>query len=215
MNFEFNLRTNAKFGAGKATQLSRFLKELSLSRPGVIVDGGIAGLPYTKKVIEGLVNDPDLCVKVWTYDLNHEPDYDSLDRIKRHFTDAGKKALVDCFIGIGGGSVIDFAKGLSTVLVNPGNAVEYKGFPTSINPSLPTIALPTTAGTGSEVTYNAVFTDNSKMKKLGINTRNNYPVLAVLDPLFTVNSPRSVTVSSGWTRLYILLKAMQRFNRIP
>jgi alcohol dehydrogenase len=215
MNFEFNLRTNAKFGAGKATELSRFLKELSLFRPGVIVDGGIAGLPYTKKVIEGLVNDPDICVKVWTYDLNHEPDYDSLDQIKQHFTGAGQKSLVDCFIGIGGGSVIDFAKGLSTVLVNPGNAVEYKGFPTNINPSLPTIALPTTAGTGSEVTYNAVFTDNSKMKKLGINTRNNYPVLAVLDPLFTVNSPRSVTVSSGMDALVHTLESYAAVQSNP
>jgi alcohol dehydrogenase class IV len=114
---------------------------------------------------------------------------------------------VDCFIGIGGGSVIDFAKGLSTVLVNPGNAVLYKGFPEKIRPPLPTIAVPTTAGTGSEVTYNAVFTDNSTQKKLGINTRLNYPVLAILDPVLTVNSPLSVTVSSGMDALVHTLES--------
>jgi alcohol dehydrogenase len=173
----------------------------------LIVDSGIAGLPYTKKVIDGLKNDPEISVKVWTYDLNHEPDYDSLDRIKHLFIGDNGKVIVDCFIGIGGGSVIDFAKGLSTVVVNSGNAVEYKGFPTNIVPSLPTIAIPTTAGTGSEVTYNAVFTDNSKKKKLGINTRNNYPLLAILDPLFTVNSPRSVTVSSGMDALVHTLES--------
>lgn len=207
MDFDFNLKTNAKFGAEKALRLAQYLKELSLTRPGIIVDGGIAGHEYTKKVLEALENDPDLAVKIWIYDLRHEPDYDSLDCIKTIFLDTSGKPLTDCFVGIGGGSVLDFAKGLATVVVNPGKAVQYKGFPVGIFPSLPTIALPTTAGTGSEVTYNAVFTDNDAKKKLGINTRNNYPALAILDPLFTVNSPMSVTVSSGMDALVHTLES--------
>jgi alcohol dehydrogenase len=215
MNFEFNLRTNAKFGAGKALNLPAYLKELSLSRPGVIIDGGIADLGYTKKVIEELRRDPDIHVKIWVYELRHEPDYDSLDQIKPLFIGSAGNVLIDCFVGIGGGSVIDFAKGLSTVLVNPGNAVRYKGFPTGITSSLPTIAIPTTAGTGSEVTYNAVFTDNSQKKKLGINTRNNYPALAILDPLFMINSPRSVTVSSGMDALVHTLESYAAVQSNP
>ena len=113
------------------------------------------------------------------------------------FLDRSGMPVTDCFIGIGGGKRYRFCKGLSTIVVNPGKAVQYKGFPVKINLSLPTIAIPTTAVTGSEVTFNAVFTDNDQKKKLGINTRNNYPALAILDPLFTVNSPMSVTVSSG------------------
>ena len=168
MNFEFNLRTNAKFGAGKATQLSRFLKELSLSRPGVIVDGGIAGLPYTKKVIEGLVNDPDLCVKVWTYDLNHEPDYDSLDRIKRHFTDAWKKPLWVLLYRDWRGKRYRFCQGA----VN--GSGEPWAMPWSIRDSrqasihrFPPLLFPQLQVPAGEVTYNAVFTDNSKMKNSG------------------------------------------------
>ena len=215
MNFEFNLRTNAKFGAGKALNLPAYLKELSLSRPGIIIDGGIAELDYTKKVIEVLSQNTDHFITIWVYDLRHEPDYDSIDRTKRCFVDPDGKPLVDCFVGIGGGSVIDFAKGLSTILVNPGNAVWYKGFPTGITPSLPTIAIPTTAGSGSEVTYNAVFTDNSQKKKLGINTRNNYPALAILDPLFMINSPSSVTVSSGMDALVHALESYSAVQSNP
>jgi alcohol dehydrogenase len=215
MDFDFNLKTNAKFGAKKALRLAQYLKELSLTKPGVIVDGGIAGLEYTKNVLAALEKEPGLTVKIWVYDLRHEPDYDSLDHIKTMFLDTSGKPVTDCFIGIGGGSILDFAKGLATVVVNPGKAVHYKGFPTGIVPSLPTIALPTTAGTGSEVTYNAVFTDNDAKKKLGINTRNNYPALAILDPLFTVNSPMSVTVSSGMDALVHTLESYMAVQSNP
>jgi alcohol dehydrogenase len=215
MDFDFNVKTNAKFGAEKALRLAQYLKELSLSRPGIIVDGGIAGLEYPKKIIATLEKDPNISAKIWVYDLRHEPDYDSLDRIKAIFLDASGKPVTDCFIGIGGGSVLDFAKGLATVVVNPGKAVQYKGFPTGIVPSLPTIAIPTTAGTGSEVTYNAVFTDNDAKRKLGINTRNNYPALAILDPLFTVNSPMSVAVSSGMDALVHTLETYMAVQANP
>jgi alcohol dehydrogenase class IV len=215
MDFDFNLKTNAKFGAGKALSLSRYLNELSLSRAGVLVDVGIADLEYPKKVLAALEQNPAIDARVWIYDLRHEPDYDSLDQVKMFFLDKEGLPLVDCFVGIGGGSVIDFAKGLSTVVVNPGRAVNYKGFPEKIHPSLPTIAIPTTAGTGSEVTYNAVFTDNDLKKKLGINTRNNYPVLAILDPLFTVNSPISVTMSSGMDALVHTLESYAAVQSNP
>lgn len=215
MVFDFNVKTNAKFGAERALHLAQYLQELSLKKPGVIVDEGIAGHYYVRQVIAALENDRNITMKVWIYDLRHEPDYDSLDRIKAMFLDPSGKPVTDCFIGIGGGSVIDFAKGLATVVVNPGKAVQYKGFPTGIVPSLPTIALPTTAGTGSEVTYNAVFTDNDVKKKLGINTRNNYPALAILDPLFTVNSPASVWVSSGMDALVHTLETYMAVQATP
>jgi alcohol dehydrogenase len=80
---------------------------------------------------------------------------------------------------------------------------------------LPTIAIPTTAGTGSEVTYNAVFTDNETKKKLGINTRHNFPAIAILDPLFTVNSPLPVTVSSGMDALVHTLESYAAVQSNP
>ncbi len=196
-NFEFNLRTKAKFGAGEALNLGKYLKELSFKRIGVILDSGISDLKYTKDILENIKKEGFEKIKPWVYNLKGEPDYDSLDRIKLIFLDKNSKPLVDCFVGIGGGSVIDFTKGLATLMVNLGEARQYRGFPIDINPSLPTIALPTTAGTGSEVTFNAVFIDLNEKKKLGINTKYNFPALAILDPILTLSCPKAVAVSSG------------------
>ncbi len=196
-NFEFNLRTKAKFGAGEALNLGKYLKELSFKRIGVILDSGISNLKYTKDILENIKKEGFEKIKPWVYNLKGEPDYDSLDRIKLIFLDKNSKPLVDCFVGIGGGSVIDFTKGLATLMVNLGEARQYRGFPIDINPSLPTIALPTTAGTGSEVTFNAVFIDLNEKKKLGINTKYNFPALAILDPILTLSCPKAVAVSSG------------------
>lgn len=196
-SFEINLRTKTKVGVGEALNLGKYLKEMSFSKIGVIIDGKISQLAYTQKILQSIKNESFSVMKLWEYDLGSEPDYDSLDRIKLVFMDNNGNSLVDCFIGIGGGSVIDFAKGLATLATNPGKAISFRGFPTGINPSLATIALPTTAGTGSEVTFNAVFIDKNENKKLGINTRNNFPVLAILDPNLTLSCPKQVVVSSG------------------
>jgi len=195
--FEFNLRTKTRFGVGLATKLGEYLEELSFSRVGIIIDSGVQKTDYGRKVLENIEEREFDAVKVWIYDLGAEPDYDSLDMVKPIFIGENSIPLVDCFVGIGGGSVIDFAKGLATLVVNPGKAMEYRGFPKNLNPSLPTIAVPTTAGTGSEVTYNAVFINWHDKKKLGINTIYNFPVLAILDPKLTLSCPKSVTVSAG------------------
>jgi len=195
-SFEFNLRTKTRFGVGSARNLGTYLEELSYRRIGVVVDSAVASQPYVCEVLDGL-SAKGFSVTTSAYDLNAEPDYAALDRIKTRFIDPSGLPLVDCFVGIGGGSVIDFAKGLATLVVNSGNAITYRGFPKGITPSLPTIAIPTTAGTGSEVTYNAVFIDWKEKKKLGINTMHNFPALAILDPLLTLSCPKSVTVSSG------------------
>ena len=199
--FEFNLKTRTKFGVGIATSLGKYLKELSLERIGIIIDSGVSDQKYVKGILEALRKEQFTFLRIWKYNLKREPDYDSLDRVKKKFLDENSHPTVDCFVGIGGGSVIDFAKGLATLVVNPGKALAYRGFPTDLNPSLPTIALPTTGGTGSEVTYNAVFIDRKQKVKLGINTMNNFPILAILDPALTLGCPRSVTLSSGMDAL--------------
>lgn len=204
--FGFNLKTRVRFGAGSATKLGDYLRELSFERIGIIVDQGVYKTCHGKKVLKSVEEKKFDVVKVWFYNLGGEPDYDSLDKIKPIFMDKNSP-LVNCFVGIGGGSVIDFAKGLATLVVNPGKAIEYRGFPKNVNPSLPTIAVPTTAGTGSEVTYNAVFTDLADKKKLGINTMHNFPVLAILDPNLTLSCPKSVTVSSGMDALVHTLES--------
>ena len=111
----------------------------------------------------------------------------------------GKDILnnIDVWIGIGGGSAMDTAKGLAILSKNPGSSINYKGFPTDINEPLPVIAVPSTTGTGSEVVYNASFIDEESKIKMGINYKNNYPILAVLDPLVPSTAPITVLASSG------------------
>lgn len=212
--FEFNLRARTRSGVGSAIELGEYLKELSLKRIGIVIDRGVQKTGYGKKVLKSVKEKRFDTVKLWVYNLGGEPDYDSLDQTKPIFMSNNSTPLVDCFVGIGGGSVIDFAKGLATLTVNPGRALDYRGFPKNLNPSLPTIAVPTTAGTGSEVTYNAVFIDWHSKKKLGINTMYNFPVLAVLDPKLTLSCPKSVTVSAGADALVHALEsyAAQRSN---
>lgn len=194
---EFILKTRTKIGEKEALNLGKYLKELSFKRAGIIIDSAIFRLPYVKLIINNIKKEKFTRIKVWKYGLGAEPDYDSLDRIKLLFLNKKRKPLVDCFVGIGGGSVIDFAKGLATLTVNPGKAIKYRGFPVHIKPSLSVIALPTTAGTGSEVTFNAPFISWKEKKKMGINTYYNFPVLAILDPILPSSCPRKVAVSSG------------------
>lgn len=199
--FEFNLRTHTKIGEKTALNLGLYIKEMGLSRPALIIDRNVASLPYIQQIIQGIPN-----ALVWEYDIPGEPDYDSLDRIKKKFIRA-RKPLVDSFIAIGGGSVIDIAKGLATLVTNPGPARKYRGFPTGLNPSLPVIALPTVAGTGSEVTYNASFIDWKEKRKMGINTFHNFPRLSILDPLLTIECPRAITISSAMDSLVHALES--------
>src|SRR3972149_7513743 len=104
-HFEFNLKTRTKFGTGISVNLCRYLKELSFKKVGVIIDSGVVNQKYVKKILEGLHAERFDYLRTWVYNLNKEPDYDSLDRIKSKFLDENSKSNVDCFVGIGGGSV--------------------------------------------------------------------------------------------------------------
>ncbi|MEA3494000.1 MAG: iron-containing alcohol dehydrogenase [Candidatus Margulisiibacteriota bacterium] len=209
MSFKFKVSTNLRYGVSESEKVGEEIRALGFSKPGVIIDQGVFEHLQTNKVLESIKN-ADLSFEVFKNDAV-EPDYDHLDEFKKNFS--GKE--FDCLVGVGGGSVLDLTKAMATLITNPGPALDYKGFPDLKNRPLPVIAIPTTAGTGSEVTYNAVFTDSSIKKKLGINSELNYPVLAIIDPLFTVNCPKSVTVSSGCDALVHTLESYVHRNNTP
>ncbi len=163
----------------------------------LIIDPAFKTNSYVLELITGLKKS-EIHAVTYFYDLPFEPDYDSLDKVKYIFkNENSNESYIDVIIAIGGGSVIDFAKGIATLIHNHDVAISYKGFPKNLNPSVPVIAVPTTAGTASEVTFNAVFTDTKAGRKLGINTHNNFPVLAILDSNMTANCPYNVALSSG------------------
>lgn len=188
-SFEFELKTKTKFGAGEFKKLDGYLNELGILKGLIVVDKNVLKTSYVKNIIDGFKGKSISHYDVIEYNFG-EPTYDLLEKYRFEIP-------YECVIGIGGGSVLDFAKGLAFLATNKNDAVSYKGFPKNINKPIPVIAIPTTAGTGSEVTYNAVFLDSSRKRKLGINTKLNFPVLAILDPKLLESCPMPVMISSG------------------
>ena len=92
---------------------------------------------------------------------------------------------------------MDITKAVAVLKTNFGKAIEFRGFDMVSEEGVPTLCIPTTAGTGSEATINAVFTDTSEMKKLGINGRFINATYSILDAEWSLSCPRSVAVSSG------------------
>lgn len=213
MNIEFNLRTKTYVGKGSILRIHGFLQECSYKRVGLIIDKAVKNNPFITEFVAQLDEQKSIAVR-WDYDLPFEPDYKSLDEKKGLFK-KGNESLVDVIIAIGGGSVMDFAKGIATLITNHEPALTYRGFPKGLNMSIPVVGVPTTAGTASEVTFNAVFTDTDAGKKLGINTHNNFPVLAVLDSNMTLNCPFNVALSSGLDALVHTFESFACNNSNP
>jgi len=125
-----------------------------------------------------------------------------------------EKALAcrcDFIVGFGGGSVIDTGKAVSALLTNPGDPFEYlevigKGHPLS-NQAAPYIAIPTTAGTGAEVTRNAVLASPVHRVKVSLRSSKMFPRLAIVDPQLTYSLPPAVTASTGLDALTQVIEA--------
>jgi len=175
------------YGVGRSRELDSFLRERGISRVLITVDEGVVRhAPYFKE-IQGIIAKAADCT-VETLRGSEEPDYDYLDEVAAKLRQAPRPGLL---IGIGGGSCLDMTKALAVLLTNPGHGIEYRGFDKVKAPGVPTLLIPTTAGTGSEVTINAVFTDKKEMRKLGINGRYLNATWALLDAEWTISCPIS------------------------
>jgi len=131
-------------------------------------------------------------IQVVEIELLGEPDYQDLD----HWITALRKRKIDLLLGVGGGSLIDLCKGLSVLLTNPGKGIDFRGMNKVLEPGIPFAAIPTTAGTGTEMTWTASFVDKKQNIKLGINGKNVYPKYGVLLPELLIDAPKNVLVSS-------------------
>lgn len=120
---------------------------------------------------------------------------------------AAAKFAPDVILGIGGGSNLDMAKGVALLLAHGGRLPDYYGESRVPGPVTPIIAVPTTAGTGSEVTPVAVFSDNERALKAGVSSPFLLPVAAVVDPLLTLTCPKTVTAHSGLDALSHAIEA--------
>ncbi len=118
-----------------------------------------------------------------------------------------KRKACSLVIGIGGGSTMDTAKAAAMLALNKGRVSDYVGLDLVPGPGLPTILVPTSAGTGSEVTFTAVFTNRATKTKGGINSRFLYPTVALLDPELTLSLPPQATAQTGMDALTHAMEA--------
>ncbi len=130
-------------------------------------------------------------------------------------TDRQRSFAPDLVIGIGGGSCLDMAKGLALLLTHGGRPEDYYGELKVPGPVLPLICLPTTAGTGSEVTPVAVLSDAGRVLKVGISSPHLIPLAAICDPDLTLSCPPGLTAIAGADALTHAIEAFTAMRRAP
>jgi alcohol dehydrogenase class IV len=200
MNFEFSTASRIIFGPGALSKVG--LYAASLGQNALIVTGKNISRPER---LFNLLTDNH--IKWQCYSVSGEPEIETIQL----GVDAARKAEADLMIAFGGGSAIDTAKAIGALVTNPGDLFEYlevigKGNPLQ-NPSLPVIAIPTTAGTGSEVTRNAVLGVPERGLKISMRSEKMLPVLALVDPELTYSLPPHMTASTGMDAFTQLIEA--------
>lgn len=192
MEFMFQLPTRVLFGYGKSQEIDQVVKEFACKRAFIVTDKGIVQAGLVEPIIRQL-EAAQVSVEVYT-DVEPDPGVETVNRAAEHFT-AG---AYDCIIAIGGGSPIDAAKGIRVVATNGGGIADYNGVNlVKKTPPLPLIVLPTTAGTGSEVTIFGVYSDWESQVKITVTSSYMAPTVSIVDPQLTMHSPKSITAASG------------------
>ncbi|WYQ42658.1 iron-containing alcohol dehydrogenase [Bacillus sp. FSL W7-1321] len=195
MNPHYQFQTADKLiaGIGAFTELVSHLQKAVPSVERVL----IVTQPFVKKlyfyqVMTSSLEKAGLSYDVVT-DIEPEPTEANIENIKERV----RHSSYDVLIGLGGGSVLDSTKLLSVLLSNTCTIQDILGTDLVKEPGIPTVLVPTTSGTGSEVTPNAIVTFPDKELKIGIVSRHLLPALVVLDPLLTLSLPQPITAATG------------------
>lgn len=189
----FQLKTEVLIGNGQFRKLPDWLRQQGVNQPGFLIDEGFAKTALCQEVLRSI---SPICRQppfVQTARGTAEPTYDYLDELAAIF----RKQTFDLLIGVGGGSCMDSAKAIAALQTNPGGALGYRGFDKLTVAPVPTLLVPTTAGTGSEVTVNASFVDAQSKRKMGINGRHMSATYAWLDGETTLSCPYRAAVGSA------------------
>ncbi len=199
MRFEFATATRILFGPGTLREAGGAARELG--RRAFVLTGR-AGR-NSERLLDLLAAEG---VEATAYPVPGEPTVDGVVAA----TDAARRQRSDLVIGLGGGSPIDAAKAVSALLANPGAPLDYievvgRAQPLT-KPAAPCIAIPTTAGTGAEVTRNAVLASPAHQIKVSLRSPLMLPRLAIVDPELTLDLPPALTASTGLDALTQLIE---------
>ncbi len=199
MEFEFVTASRIIFGSGKNQNLGEFISEFG--KRALLVTGS------TPERFERALSSLDKAnTNYGTFEIVSEPTIEVVLRGVEH----AKAFGCEMVIAIGGGSVIDGGKAIAALMANEGDPLEYlevigEGKPL-VNPSIPFVAVPTTAGTGSEVTRNAVLASPEHSVKVSLRSPSMLPRIALVDPELTCSLPPELTASTGMDALAQVLE---------
>ena len=189
--FDHHPRTRLVFGADALERVGELARDFGVRRVLLVTDKGIVAVGHASRAI-GFLEAAGL--QVATFDeVRENPTTLDVDRC----VEVAQREAVELIVGLGGGSSMDTAKGANFILTNGGRMQDYWGVGKATRPMLPLIAIPTTAGTGSECQSFALISDETTHQKMACGDAKAAAAIAILDPLLTVSQPARVTACTG------------------
>lgn len=207
LNFIYNNPTRIVFGENSISEIGEEITRLKCGKAFLVTDKGVvdAGLAgrVEKALGRKLAGTYDQCVQ------------DSDLRIINEVAEIARSKGADILVSVGGGSVIDTTKGAAIVLKEGGRIQDVAGYQMLSQPQTPHIVIPTTAGTGSEVTNAAVVKDQEEHRKMEIVDDNIYPNVGIIDPTMTEGLPPMLTATTGMDALCHAIESIHCIQRQP
>ena len=191
MSFNFFARSNITFGRGASAALPELLKKYDLKKIMLVYDGGVKAAGIADKVIEQ-IEKAGVTYKIFDGVIPN-PTNEVVETAAKE----AREFDADGFIAVGGGSSIDLAKAVNVLMTNPGPIRQYGGIDKVPNSCLPLIAIPTTAGTSSEITNVSALIDTEKVVKYVVIDNKIVASDVIADPEFTKTMPAGVTAATG------------------
>lgn len=189
--FDFQPRTRLVFGVNAVERVGEIVRELGAKKVLLVTDAGLVAAGHAEHVLKSLASDG---VSATVFDKVRE---NPTTRCVDDCMAAAKSAQIEAIIGLGGGSSMDTAKGCNFLLTNGGRMEDYWGVGKATKPMLPLIAIPTTAGTGSECQSAAIIADEATHQKMACLDPKAAARVAILDPALTISQPLRVTACTG------------------
>jgi alcohol dehydrogenase len=206
---DFELGTRVVYGPGTLHRVGEFARHYQGHRILLVTDKGLAKAGHDVRCLNILLNAG--CEVTVFDDVNPNP---STDDVERGLYIA-RQAHIDMIVGLGGGSSMDCAKGINFLLTNGGKMQDYWGIGKATKKMLPFIAIPTTAGTGSEAQSFALITDINTHQKMACGDKKSAAKVAILDPELTLTMPASVTAVTGIDAISHALETYVSTKRNP
>jgi len=208
-SFDFQPRTRLVFGPGKIEALGELASEMGARRALVVSDPGVIAAGHTAKGVAALERAG---IETHLFDGVHEnPTTDDVAAGVK----LAKRYDPEVLVGLGGGSSMDCAKGINFLFTNGGEVKDYWGVGKALRPMLPMIAVPTTAGTGSETQSFALISDAKTHVKMACGDKKASCRIALLDPELTVTQPPRITALTGIDALSHALETFVTSRRNP